>query len=77
MTIAARVLDLSVLTSHQGFTIQGKSEYDFVGFSVSAGDVNGDGIDDIILGAPLVDNGGEAYVIFGRSGPVRREQTST
>ncbi|MCB9992109.1 MAG: FG-GAP repeat protein [Hyphomicrobiaceae bacterium] len=63
----ASVVDLSLLTSTQGFIIQG----DVAGYSVSsAGDVNGDGIADLIVGAPYGDDGGadvgEAYVIFGR-----------
>jgi hypothetical protein len=34
-----------------------------------AGDVNGDGFDDVIIGAPLANTGGGAsYVIFGKSG---------
>lgn len=38
----------------------------------AAGDVNGDGYDDLLLGAPAIDPGtgaktGEAYLIFGRS----------
>ena len=42
------------------------------GFSVSsAGDVNGDGFDDLIVGAPCGDDGGtdagEAYVVFGKA----------
>ena len=34
----------------------------------SAGDINGDGFDDMIIGAPLAgdDFEGESYVIFGR-----------
>ncbi|BAV47442.1 Integrins alpha chain [Mesorhizobium loti] len=46
---------------------------DFAGYSVSnAGDVNGDGIDDILVGAILNDagghNAGAAYVVFGNLG---------
>lgn len=44
---------------------------DFLGASVSdAGDIDGDGIDDLIVGAPgarYPSNGGISYVIFGRS----------
>ena len=58
------VVDLSALGS-SGFTLQDDGEYDRAGYSVSdAGDVNGDGIDDIIVGTRV--NG--AYVIFGRTG---------
>jgi len=39
---------------------------DFLGRSVSyLGDVNGDGFDDIIMGAPGAGDGGEAYVVYG------------
>jgi hypothetical protein len=35
-----------------GFVINGESENDYSGYSVSsAGDVNGDGLDDLIVGA--------------------------
>jgi len=37
------------------------------GWSVSAaGDVNGDGVDDLIVGAILASPAGESYVVFGR-----------
>src|SRR5688500_16997972 len=66
------VIDLTNLGS-QGFIIQGDAAGDTAGRSVSsAGDVNGDGFDDLIVGAPYGDNGGdtagEAYVIFGKAG---------
>ena len=46
---------------------------DNAGWSVSsAGDVNGDGIDDLIIGAYLADpiqlNIGKSYVVFGQDG---------
>ena len=66
-------LELSSLDGTNGFTLRGIDAGDIAGFSVSnAGDINGDGIDDIIIGARLADpNGlssGEAYVVFGSTG---------
>jgi Ca2+-binding RTX toxin-like protein len=65
-------IDLTTFTGTDGFIIQG-DEGDLAGTSVSsAGDVNGDGYNDIIVGAPQGDDGGnnagEAYVIFGKAG---------
>jgi len=46
-------LELSELDGTKGFVINGVDQSDKSGTSVSgAGDVNGDGIDDIIVGAP-------------------------
>lgn len=52
-------------------TILGKVDSDKLGTSLaSAGDINADGFDDIIAGAPnnddIASNSGAAYVIFGR-----------
>ncbi|HEV2748376.1 MAG TPA: integrin alpha, partial [Allosphingosinicella sp.] len=52
--------------------VTGDNEGDKLGTSVSfAGDVNADGRDDLVLGAPFSDadtyNGGAAYVIFGQA----------
>jgi hypothetical protein len=57
----------------RGFVINGAAAGEFSGVSVSnAGDVNGDGFEDVIIGAPGDDvNGafsGSAYVVFGRAG---------
>ena len=59
--------DLASLDDTEGFRIEGIDKKDKAGFSVStAGDVNGDGYDDIIIGAPEAANKkGESYVIFG------------
>ena len=65
-------LELSSLDGTTGFRLDGVSEDDRSGNSVhGAGDVNGDGIDDVIIGARLADaNGlfraGSSYVVFGR-----------
>ena len=64
-------VDLSSLNGSNGFTIEGIDRGDRSGFSVSnAGDVNGDGVDDLLIGAPYADtndrtNTGSAYVVFG------------
>ena len=64
------VLDLSALDGASGFTLTGIDPGDVSGYSVSsAGDVNGDGYDDLIIGARGADpNGsrsGETYVVHG------------
>ena len=62
-----------------GFVIHGADADDHSGRSVSsAGDVNGDGFDDLIIGAHHADgpgaapgtrtNAGDSYVVFGKAG---------
>jgi hypothetical protein len=64
-------LNLSSLNGSNGFALNGNSYYDYSGVSVSsAGDVNGDGFADLIIGANGADaNGdgsGQTYVVFGK-----------
>lgn len=71
---SAQIVEISnLLSGTGGFVTVGSSANDQAGRSVSGcGDVNGDGIDDFIVGAPLGDvpfpDCGRAYVVFGRSG---------
>ncbi|WP_363279300.1 hypothetical protein [Nitrosomonas sp.] len=64
--------DLANLDGSNGFRLDGVTEGDFSGSSVSnAGDVNGDGFDDLIVGAhgadPSGDRSGSSYVVFGKA----------
>ena len=66
-------LELSALDGTNGFRLSGVAAYDLSGRAVStAGDVNGDGIDDLLIGAPDADPNGErsgaSYVVFGGAG---------
>jgi VCBS repeat-containing protein len=63
----------AILDDPSGFVINGVAEGDLSGTSVSgAGDVNGDGLDDLIIGAshddPNGSNSGAGFVVFGKAG---------
>jgi hypothetical protein len=64
-------LDLSNLIDGQrGFMLQGEKTSDYSGHSVSsAGDINGDGLDDVLMGAPYADSintdVGKTYLLLG------------
>ena len=66
-------VNLTTLTTSVGITIQGVPDDASTGASVSgAGDVNGDGYDDFLIGAPYVNalgrtNSGQVYLIFGKA----------
>jgi Ca2+-binding RTX toxin-like protein len=69
-----QVINVASLPTSQGFVILGDHPGDQAGHHIAAaGDVNGDGFDDLIIGVNLGDNvspgsgAGEAYVIFGSS----------
>jgi hypothetical protein len=67
------VINLSAIaTGTGGFVINGESEFNYNGHAVSsAGDVNGDGLDDLIVSADQADpsgklNAGKSYVLTHR-----------
>jgi hypothetical protein len=66
-------MSLSTLNGNNGFRLDGATSDDFLGDSVSnAGDVNGDGFDDVIIGTTTrADSNGEnsdsSYVVFGKA----------
>ena len=64
-------LSLGSLTGVNGFTVTGMSG-DEAGDAISSGDINGDGISDLLIGAPEAPSGtgqGATYVVFGSRQP--------
>ncbi len=63
--------ELSSIDSLTGFTVKSIDQNDKIGTSLATGDINGDGIDDLIIGAGSAGTGnangpGHVYVIFGK-----------
>jgi hypothetical protein len=63
-------IELSSLDGTNGFVLNGVDVYDNSACSVSnAGDFNGDGYDDVLIGAgwadPSISNAGESYLVYG------------
>jgi hypothetical protein len=68
---AGGLVDLNKLDGINGYIIHGQDD-DEAGRSIAHGDVDGDGLEDILLGAPganapscIVASGGRVYIIFG------------
>jgi len=62
--------DLTTLNGTTGFRIDGINANDQTGWSVASGDINGDGVADVVIGANAADpsalNGaGSVFVVFG------------
>jgi FG-GAP repeat len=64
-------ISLSSLSGSAGFQIHGEPAHPASGFDVSgAGDINGDGLDDLIVAAHSPAGAAtSAYLVFGQSGP--------
>lgn len=66
------IMDLSQLNGSDGFRLDG-DKGDYSGISVSsAGDINGDGLDDVVVGASgtyynYYSSEGTSYIIFGKT----------
>jgi len=69
------IVDLGTINGLNGIVINGEAAGDYAGLSVrAAGDINGDGVDDVIIGAPYADivgtASGRSYVVFGSDQPL-------
>jgi glycosylphosphatidylinositol phospholipase D len=69
------MFDLATIDGANGFVLGGPRAYSYAGWAVaSAGDIDGDGMDDVVIGSPESDpfgyepREGAAYVVFGRAG---------
>jgi DNA-binding beta-propeller fold protein YncE len=72
-------LPLSTLNGANGFRLDGATATDYTGFAVAAGDINGDGYADILIGAEnagynSVANSGSVYAVYG--GPAMKNGTA-
>ena len=64
------LFELSSIDGNNGLTLPGLNFEDAVGPVDGAGDINGDGFDDLIVGAPGADpqtraEAGGAYIVYG------------
>mmetsp|Transcript_11483 Transcript_11483/g.28591 ORF Transcript_11483/g.28591 Transcript_11483/m.28591 type:complete len:479 (-) Transcript_11483:1381-2817(-) len=62
-----------VLDGSNGFTVKGETSGDRLGFAANVGDINDDGIEDLIMGSPMIGRyvdwkrfGGAVHVLYGR-----------
>ena len=73
MSAFQSTLDLATVTTPRGIRLAGTAANEWAGWSLaSAGDINGDGVADVIIGASLQGASGRtgpgsAYVVFGRA----------
>jgi hypothetical protein len=72
----------SLAANFQGFEIEGEQAFDFTGRpSTGVGDVNGDGLSDVMVASRLIDrndvqNPGQAYLVYGKAETAKIELTT-
>jgi len=70
-------LDLQTLPSSDGFRIDGAAAGDHAGASVASGDINGDGVPDMVIGVPRTTSSpvthGAVMVVFGSASSQDRD----
>jgi hypothetical protein len=74
--VPSGLLDLTTMAETEGVVLVGTQGHDMSGREVHfVGDVNGDGLDDLVIGAPGTDEvtpwPGDVYVVFGRKSVVQ------
>ena len=72
-------INLSSLSSEQGFLVEADSAGGHFGVAINTvGDVNGDGFEDFVVGAPNENStSGAAYVIYGAAGATRSDMVTS
>lgn len=60
-------IDLSTMTASQGFSITATGSSVLIGKAVSAGDIDGDGIDDIMVSSSSTSDVSSTYIVFGKN----------
>jgi hypothetical protein len=70
-SLTTGTMSVSALDGTNGFAINGVAEEDQAGNVAGAGDVNGDGLSDVLIGAPGAEVGttnyaGSSFLLFGR-----------
>lgn len=77
----ASSIDLTTLDGNDGFKITGPGTTHYVESVATAGDINGDGLDDLIVGVPNASSNGlgsgSSYVVFGREPDTAVNRTGT
>lgn len=62
-------LSLATVTGSEGFYIAGEDNTDYMGTTVAApGDINGDGVRDILTGGYATSTDSDGYIIYGSTG---------